>query len=379
MRMRLSLLAVLASAALAAALAIGGASSPASPPPCGHKPTGVTVGRVTVIASSQVWRNKEQLTTAPRHLRSSDTLCTDMNGQFDMHLWKTKASDCTVRSVPGSNARLVLYPKGEPKTIAHFYGGLNVCTTSKEAISVDFTIGPPGPSMTRVRTSDPTFAVTYDGDTATVKVQTGVIAVLDPHGQKPALLVGPGEQVAVHKGVIPLTKQPVSFTPEENAALGRIRPFVPTYDFGPPSPAGSPTLARMTKRGKLHVGVESGISGPMNAFATKFLDFLARSWKVNLTTTTINAGSAPKLLESGSIDLAVAVSAPASGPIVVPFAVDPKKTAWTLVPPDDPVYATALRRFLTNAIQAGDYADAYRAAFAQNPPYYTLRKLVIKP
>jgi hypothetical protein len=142
MRTRLTLLAVLASAALAAALATGGSPSPASPPPSGHKPTGPTVGKLTAISSSRVWRNQAQVTTAPRHLRARDTLCTDVNGQFDMHLSKKKASDCTVRSLPGPNARVVLYPAGEPKTVAHFYGGLSVCKTSKKDISVNFAIAP---------------------------------------------------------------------------------------------------------------------------------------------------------------------------------------------------------------------------------------------
>jgi hypothetical protein len=233
--------------------------------------------------------------------------------------------------------------------------------------------------MTKVKTSDPTFAVSYAADTATVKVLNGVVAVRDPQGLN-ELLVGPGEQVAVPKGVIPLTKQTVSFTPQENAALVRIRPFIPTYTFGPPNPGASPTLARVTNSGVLHVGTESATSGPMHAFAVDFLDFLARSWKVRASTTTISPGSASKLLGSGSIDLAVAVNAPANGTIVVPLAVDPKTTtSWTLVLPDDAVYAAAVRRFLSDAINSGKYADAYRAAFAQNPPCFTLRKIVIKP
>jgi hypothetical protein len=331
---------------------------------CGTAALGVNVGSVTNLVHTVVWKNETQVTSAPSVLRLKNWFCTGSEGQALIRLTRTKTTNCNVYP----RNRMQLYPS--TSLIIQFYpsttrSGRSWCSTSRGKAA--WYAGTTG--RTRLYTTDPVFATAVTPRTTTVYLTYGFFAVYAARTRDPVVL-GPLQQVLVTaEGVV---GGPGSFAPTaaDRRAIAALGQAVPRPNYTRP-PAGSSTvLARMYERGDIGVGIERGVPPEVADFTRRYFRLLAQRWKLDLVLV---ADASPEALAEGRIDVAVTPTREEGAVDVEQVPFTEHREPWDLEVLPEPDLVSGLRRYVRTALESGDYATHYRAAFAAEPGYDRFR------
>ena len=286
-----------------------------------------------------------------------------------------------VRTTSSGQARFCLKRKGlvcnllggsvnvlpSPGVVMRFSHGFTTCTTTQGTSPAAFVSLHP---RTKIRATDPLFAVDVSAKTTVVTVVVGTVKVRGPRG--PTVIVGPKEQTVVAGGRAS-TPQSSRLAGRKLRATSALVPLTPKPTLQRPAGA-SPAMKQIAERG-LVVGYEDDPKDPTaDKFVRRFFALLASRWHVDLAVKDTVAADAPSLLKSGSIDVWVALDASQLGlKPVFPFLEERRVgkvwKPWYAVLRRDRVFGPAFRDFLIATLQNGTYATLYTELYATSPPY----------
>jgi hypothetical protein len=293
-------------------------------------------------------------------------LTTDTTGVVTFGLDR-KLSDCQLQ--PGSEVRVV----PSPDRLLDFQRGTTVCSTapgSNENVTL-------GAGSAQIEARDPIFAVDVQGGRLVVRTLFGFVRVRPSRGE--ARLVGPRGQLVVSEGRAPPRARlydPGALEPRERQAFSRMEEAQPDPDFRFPRPAGSATLSRIDKVRALRAGVVDTADSDTREFAGQFSAFLAEKWRVRLEPTDLPQERTGDALASGQVDLVVSPR-PVPGARGIPFFDNDRRQRWSLfLDSQDRRFESALRDFLVNVLNIGQYGNDYQEIFGQMPDYVAVERLL---
>lgn len=330
------------------------------------------------IGDGDVIRGRAYIDTSEKHgdknsLNIGDIICTNGSGIF---LFTVHATQKTVSCKVKSHSSLQLGPR---------YNWLVIYRTGKSRCQIN------GDKLrwlktpdALVRTGDPQFTIDISHQQTTLTVRQGILRVTGIQGvhalTDPAatVIVGPGQQTTVHRGLdpaIPAAAPPE--TPDEQQDYAQL-PKSET-NFSAPPIQGSPALQRILgKNSSIVYGFDpKTVIKSVSDFASNFAGFQASSWKVNLhSLEPVPPATAIKDLQIGKLDTYLTRSLGLFGVTYLPLLTDPAGTTWYLVirSGDKPFY-DALRHFVISTIDSGFYDSLYRKIFDAAPRYDALRGL----
>jgi hypothetical protein len=320
-----------------------------------------------------------------RQILRDSTLCTDLPPaavRFVVYPRQTTpaASPTTCHMTPESRLR-VWPPKSgsQLQVIVRFEGGNSWCETgpATETSKFDANAG-----KVRLILQDPLFGVGfYDptSRTATVKVQSGYVEVSRLSGNDPGrVIVGAGQQVDVPDGGEPAAVEQLGLTADDNAAIADLpAPATPPPLLGPPSAAGSPTLAAMFKNHLFTLDYDSTADAQTAVFLRSYFGLLATKWHMKMRFVPTTPAVIAKSATTPGVLGAVSDLTPFGAFGALPLFVEPAGTPWYVVYNPDDVFASALANFVAATVASGDYANDYRAAYdGAEPDLRPLEKIL---
>jgi hypothetical protein len=332
-------------------------------------PPSKAVGTVLQVILPVARVNEAQAFAGDR-VPAGSTVSTDGVGSVDFGL-EEKIDRC--RLLNSSSVQVT--PTGD--VLLKYLQGTAWCVTDTDPTFRMLADG----QGTEIAVSDPVFGVTVEADHTVVSVASGFVEVSSRAVEGASVVVGPDQQSLIFPDQAPATPGPFAvdaLPPDEQTAVGTLLGGLPEPDFGPPDPAGSPTLTRVFERETIVVAVDEGSIGDAGTgtFIETFVEFLAREWGVKPFVFYVPLDRALTGLAVGDVDVVVTpVPPPETGSL--PFFQDQVETTWQMAfDGEDGVFRDALSDFLVAALQAGEYGTRYVDAFGVTPSYEPLRPLL---
>jgi hypothetical protein len=334
-----------------------------------------TSGGVTQLVSTKAWVTSRYI-GSPVTLKKGDSVCTNSSGQL---WWKVTASSSkTITCNTLKSGSLRVFPPSYPGQAVRFKRGTSTCSVTGKG-STQFAVS--GTTLA-IRFTDPVFVVETDPvEGTTVKFVQGFAEVTGESGGRSVVVVGPGQQTFVQARGDPQQPTTTHLDAAEAAAVDTLKKQARQPSFARPEVGSSPTLRGIYARHTIRVALDSeGISDSMADFVKRYLDFLARAWKVELVLSRAPAEEGLKALAGRQLDAVVTQTDVSDQPRLTasPLVAAPdQSTTMQLVVPEDAGYAEAMAAWLQQRLFFGRYGDLYRAAFGgAEAPYDPIRSML---
>ena len=346
-----------------------------------HRPsaTASKVGSVKKVVNPAARVNDTEV-SAGDAITAGAVLTTNEFGVIRFALNDKKFDDCqlsrqgSVRVKPSSRVAMALN------------GGRLLCGTNNSRS--ERTLEAPDSVFTM---RDPVFLIDATNGPVTLQVARGFVEARSAVAGAAGRLVGPGAAYTVPREAGAGPVRPFDtreLTEVEQGAASEMLAALPQPSFALPPSKGSPALARFENGEAIRVGIDDEEDDAHKAFMKEFLGFVADEWGVSLQVRARArysvgiAGSAVAQREDElgrDVDLIVSTGQKAEKAKNIPFFDDGGDHVWSLfVDQADSGFAAAVRDFLVNALDIGEYRNRYVAAFGRQPTYEAVRPLIFE-
>lgn len=344
----------------AAALLCAGCNQTTAPAP---------VGNIEHVISPQASVDGTA-TSDGADLFRANTVSTDSDGAVTFHLVSGNLL-CEMLSL----AEVQVQPDGE--TLVQWQSGETICAKQGGAATGSHTVTSAG---TSIEWDDPVFAVIVQESGDVVKVSQGFVRV-QSEATGGSVLVGPGQQTIVNRGMDPIPSIPIELTVLEQGIFQEMDQWYEPPELGRPLQIEeSGTLIRVFERESILVAldVSQETSDEDVAFVRDILDLLGQSWGVQSEIVMVGMTDLLRQPDLSEVDVVVS-RRPPEEMSTIPFFQREGEELWVLAFREDSAFGGAMEDFLVGALMQGRYDEAYLRAFGTTPSYQEFEPLLFRP